>query len=182
MTSLIGGEASTGYGQRKYEDPRLSNLNGALVDASLIYTPTPLTKVTLRNTTAFEETSVANASGAVVRRVTLEISHALLRNVTLTALGTFQDTQYRGVTLEEKYFNGTLRVQSDAHRRDTRQLHIREAEEHIGRQRLHRERVPARIAVPALELGAVLPNARLQAIDHAIHFLVVFLAPSGEAQ
>jgi hypothetical protein len=35
----------------------------------------------------------------------------LLRNVTLTALGTFQDTQYRGVTLEEKYFNGILRAE-----------------------------------------------------------------------
>jgi hypothetical protein len=111
VTSLISGEASAGYGQRKYEDPRLSNLNGPLVDASLIYTPTPLTKMTLRGTTAFEETSVANASGAVVRRLTLEISHALLRNVTLTALGTFQDTQYRGVTLDEKYFNGTLRAE-----------------------------------------------------------------------
>jgi hypothetical protein len=111
VTSLISGEASAGYGQRKYEDPRLSNLNGPLVDASLIYTPTPLTKVTLRGTTSFEETSVQNASGAVVRRLTLEVSHALLRNVTLTALGTFQDTQYRGVTLEEKYFNGTLRAE-----------------------------------------------------------------------
>jgi hypothetical protein len=111
VTSLIRGEASAGYGQRKYEDPRLSNLNGPLVDASLIYTPTTLTKVTLRGTTAFEETSVSNASGAVVRRLTLEVSHALLRNVTLTALGTFQDTRYRGVTLEEKYFNGTLRAE-----------------------------------------------------------------------
>jgi hypothetical protein len=111
VTSLISGEASAGYGQRKYEDPRLSNLNGPLVDASLIYSPTPLTKVTLRGTTSFEETSVSNASGAVVRRLTLEVSHALLRNVTLTALGTFQDTQYRGVTLEEKYFNGTLRAE-----------------------------------------------------------------------
>jgi hypothetical protein len=111
VTSLVSGEASAGYGQRKYEDPRLSNLNGPLVDASLIYTPTPLMKVTLRGTTSFEETSVQNASGAVVRRLTLEVSHALLRNVTLTALGTFQDTQYRGVTLEEKYFNGTLRAE-----------------------------------------------------------------------
>jgi hypothetical protein len=111
ITSLISGEASAGYGQRKYEDPRLSNLNGPLVDASLIYTPTPLTKITLRGTTSFDETSVSNASGAVVRRLTLEVSHALLRNVTLTALGTFQDTQYRGVTLEEKYFNGTLRAE-----------------------------------------------------------------------
>jgi hypothetical protein len=64
VTSLISGEASAGYGQRKYEDPRLSNLNGPLVDASLIYTPTPLTKITLRGTTAFDETSVFNSSGA----------------------------------------------------------------------------------------------------------------------
>jgi hypothetical protein len=65
----------------------------------------------LRGTTRFDETNVSGASGAVVRRLTLEISHALLRNVTLTALGTFQDTQYRGITLDEKYFNGTLRAE-----------------------------------------------------------------------
>ena len=111
VTSLITGEASAGYGERKYQDPRLSNLTGPLVDASLIYTPTPLTKVTLRGTTSFDETNVSGASGAVVRRLTLEISHALLRNVTLTALGTFQDTQYRGITLDETYFNGTLRAE-----------------------------------------------------------------------
>jgi hypothetical protein len=111
VTSLITREASAGYGERKYQDPRLSNLTGPLVDASLIYTPTPLTKVTLRGTTSFDETNVSGASGAVARRLTLEISHALLRNVTLTALGTFQNTQYRGITLDEKYFNGTLRAE-----------------------------------------------------------------------
>ncbi len=47
VTSLITGEASAGYGERKYQDPRLSNLTGLLVDASLIYTPTPLTKVSV---------------------------------------------------------------------------------------------------------------------------------------
>ena len=59
VTSLITGEASAGYGERKYQDPRLSNLTGPLVDASLIYTPTPLTKVTLRGTTSFDETNVS---------------------------------------------------------------------------------------------------------------------------
>ncbi len=111
VTSLITGEASAGYGERKYQDPRLANLTGPLVDASLIYTPTPLTKVTLRGTTSFDETNVSNASGAVVRRLSVEISHALLRNVTLTAIGTFQNTQYRGITLDEKYFNGTFRAE-----------------------------------------------------------------------
>jgi hypothetical protein len=111
ITSLVKGEASAGYGQRKYEDSRLANLNGPLVDASIIYAPTPLTTVTLRGTTSFDETTVSGASGAVVRRITVQVSHALLRNVTITALGTFQDTNYRGVSLDEKYFNGTLRAE-----------------------------------------------------------------------
>jgi hypothetical protein len=34
-----------------------------------------------------------------------------LRNVTITALGTFQNTNYRGVSLDEKYYNGTLRAE-----------------------------------------------------------------------
>lgn len=99
LTPLIRGEASAGFVARDYEDPRLAPLRGPLVDAALIWTATPLTTVTLRASTTVNETTLPGVSGALTRRVTGEIAHALLRNVTLVGVAAFQATDYRGVDL-----------------------------------------------------------------------------------
>lgn len=102
LTRTLTGEAAIGYLDRKYEDARLPNLRGATFDSSLVWSATPLTTVTLRGSTTANETSVAGASGAIVRRGQLEIGHALFRNFTLTGLALYQETDYRGVAAKEK--------------------------------------------------------------------------------
>lgn len=99
ISRTLTGEASGGYIQRDYQDPRLVKLHGPTVDASLIWTASPLTKVTLRGSTTASETVIANASGAISHRITGEISHALLRNVTLTGTASYQVTSYQGTNL-----------------------------------------------------------------------------------
>jgi hypothetical protein len=96
----VTGEVSGGYVQRDYDDPRLVKLRGPTVDASVIWTASPLTTVTLRGSTTANETTIANASGAMTRRITGEISHALLRNVTLTGTAGYQVTSYQGTNLQ----------------------------------------------------------------------------------
>jgi hypothetical protein len=96
IPQLVRGEVSGGFFQRDYDDPRLSTLRGPAIDASLIWTPTPLTTVTLRGTTTLNETTVANSSGTITRRISGEIAHALLRNVTITAMGAYQVNDYQG--------------------------------------------------------------------------------------
>ena len=49
LTRLLVGTASAGYADRNYQDPRLANLRGPVFDISLVWTATPLTKVTLRD-------------------------------------------------------------------------------------------------------------------------------------
>ena len=78
-------EGRAGYAERAYSDKRLANLSGPTFDASLVWIATPLTTVSLRGSTAFNETTIVNASGAVNRSLTLDISHALMRNLTISA-------------------------------------------------------------------------------------------------
>jgi hypothetical protein len=96
LTRLLTGALSAGYADRHYQDPRLANLRGPLIDASLVWTATPLTKVTLRGSTTLDETTVAGASGAITRQGGIEVAHALLRNLTLTAVGGWQNSTYPG--------------------------------------------------------------------------------------
>lgn len=103
----LKGEASGGYVEREYKDPRLVRLRGPTFDAALIYTATPLTTVTLRGSTTVNETTVPNASGAIARRVGLEIQHDLLRNVRISALGAYQVTSYQGQNVSTTYTGGS---------------------------------------------------------------------------
>jgi hypothetical protein len=101
LTRMLTGEVSGGYAARNYEDPRLAALRGAILDASLVWTATPLTTVRLKAATSLEETSVANASGAVVQTAGLEIEHALRRNLVLAGSVLFTRTQYQGASIRE---------------------------------------------------------------------------------
>ena len=108
---ILTGEVAAGYAQRKYSDGRLPTLSGPTFDAALVWTASPLTTVSLRGATTLAETTVANASGAVGHAVTLDVSHALLRNLTLGATGTVGVNEYRGVNLRETTVLGTLRAE-----------------------------------------------------------------------
>jgi hypothetical protein len=101
LTRLVTGEASVGYQTRDYEDPRLTNLRGVIGDASLIWTATELTTVTLRGAMELNDTTIPNVSGATSRRVDLQVAHALLRNVTVTGIASWNQQSYDGIGLTE---------------------------------------------------------------------------------
>jgi hypothetical protein len=101
LTRLITGEASVGYQTRDYDDPRLTNLRGLIGDASLIWTATELTTVTLRGAMELNDTTIPNVSGATSRRADLQVAHALLRNVTVTGVASWNQQSYDGIGLTE---------------------------------------------------------------------------------
>ena len=103
------GTFSAGYADRHYDDPRLPNLNGPTIDGALIYAFSPLTTVTLRANTTLSETTLAGASGAVSRLVSLEIAHVLFRHFTISGIATYQPNQYQGVAVQEAYTQFTLK-------------------------------------------------------------------------
>jgi hypothetical protein len=101
VTRTLTGEVSAGVINRRYEDRRLRDLRGPLVDAAVIWSATPLTTVRLRATTSADETSVPGSSGILVQRGTAEIEHALRRNLIVTGTLSVAEADYRGVRLIE---------------------------------------------------------------------------------
>ena len=110
LTRILTGEVAAGYSHRSYADRRLTDLSGPVFDASLVWSASPLTTVTLRGVADIVETSVANSSGALSRRVSLEMAHSLMRNFTLSGIASYSNTDYQGVGRRENLYSGTLRA------------------------------------------------------------------------
>lgn len=109
VTRLLTGTVSAGYADRHYADPRLPNLRGPTVDGALAYAVTPLTTITFSANTTLSETTLAGASGAISRQLSLQVDHRLFRNFTITGIATYQPNQYQGVPVTETYTQFTLK-------------------------------------------------------------------------
>ena len=110
ITRTVTGEASAGIQHRKYDDPRLRELRGPILDASVIWAATPLTTVRLRAATGVDETTIPNASGILTKRATLEVQHDLFRNLSLIGAVGATESDYRGVFLEEEGVFGSVKL------------------------------------------------------------------------
>lgn len=104
------GEVAVGYEHRDYVSKTLRPLQAPLVDGSLVYSATPLTTVALKATSELDETNIPGSSGAVGRRVSLEVSHALFRNLTITGLLAYSNLDYQGIKLSENTYDMGLKA------------------------------------------------------------------------
>ncbi len=111
LTRLLSGELSAGYGARSYQDPRLRAIDDPVFNGVLTYAATPLTTVSLRAATSFDETTVAGSSGTEAQSLSFEVSHALLRNLTITGLLSYLNTNYVGVPITENTLAETLKAE-----------------------------------------------------------------------
>jgi hypothetical protein len=111
LTRILTGEIDGGYAQREYADPRLANLQGPTFDSSLVWSATPLTTVTLKATTTLAETTVAYASGAMSRTISLELAHQLFTNLKLHAVASYGTDTYQGVSLFDRTYAGTFKAE-----------------------------------------------------------------------
>jgi len=111
LTRIVTGEISAGYGQRNYQDPRLIPLRGPLLDTSLVWTVTPLTKVTLRGASTLDETTVAGSPGVLTHVGTVEIAHALMRNLTVKVTGGITNARYEGVNIQQITYQEGLQLE-----------------------------------------------------------------------
>jgi hypothetical protein len=111
ITDLVRGEVSGGYAERSYDDPRLVKLRGPTIDAALIYMATPLTTLTLRGSTNFYETTRSGASGVLSRTIKAELAHDLLRNLTLTGIGSYTTNDYQGAEIFERVYTAGVKLE-----------------------------------------------------------------------
>jgi hypothetical protein len=111
FTRLLTGEASFGYGARAYDDPRLPNFGAPLVDASLIWSATPLTTVTAKAQTTLADSVTAGASGVKSQTVSLDVAHELTRAVTLGATASWAGEDYVGIAQRDSTTTYGLRAE-----------------------------------------------------------------------
>lgn len=105
LTRLLTGEVSIGYAARNYVDPRLNRLEGFLTTASLVWSATPLTTAKFFSDTQLAETTVAGASGVLVRTYTVEVDHDFRRWLTGIGKFTFGTLDYQGFGRSDKTYS-----------------------------------------------------------------------------
>ncbi len=113
FTRLLTGEVSAGYSARKYADPRLAGAAGPLVAASLVWTPTPLTTVTLNASAAVTDSTVAGASATMTRSYSLDVAHRLLRNFLVGANASYATDKFYGIAQSDSTKTFGARVEYD---------------------------------------------------------------------
>ena len=79
MGRTLTGEASAGWIVRKYEDPRLPDISGLLVDGSLVWTASGLTTVRFAAATTVDETTYDDTTGVFKRDLGVAVEHAFRR-------------------------------------------------------------------------------------------------------
>jgi hypothetical protein len=151
LTRLLTGEVSIGYAARNYVDPRLNRLEGFLTTASLVWTVTPLTTAKFFTDTQLAETTVAGASGILVRTYTIEVDHDFRR--WLTAIGKFTvgTLDYQGYGRSDK----TYSLEGDVIYKLTRNLWLKGT---LRRDMLDSNVVGASSAATVVMLGVRLQN------------------------
>ncbi|MGJ4890706.1 outer membrane beta-barrel protein [Bradyrhizobium sp. HKCCYLRH3099] len=105
FTRLLTGELSLGYATRSYTDPRLDRLQGFLTSASLVWSATPLTTARFLSDTQVAETTVAGASGVLIRTYTVQVDHDFRRWLTGIGKFTFGTLDYQGYGRNDRTYS-----------------------------------------------------------------------------
>jgi hypothetical protein len=118
----LTGEIGIGWGQQQSLDDRLSPIQGFLINADLIWMPTPMTKVEFLARSELDETSLEDSLGAMDRFFELSLQHAFWRYLVLGTYVSYEKADYvddplvdqrikEGLTAEY-YFNPYFSVYS----------------------------------------------------------------------
>jgi hypothetical protein len=84
LTRLVFGNVQVGYLNRKYNDPRLKNVNSFSYNADVLWNVTPLTSIRARASRAVEDTSSPNFAGNTRSDFRLSVDHELYRYVIIS--------------------------------------------------------------------------------------------------
>ncbi|MFM9943411.1 MAG: outer membrane beta-barrel protein [Hyphomicrobiaceae bacterium] len=107
-SNRLRGEVSVGHGHQQFQDSRLPEIRGIIVDANLAWRVSGLTSILLTARTDVGESTQAGSGGALSRTAGLEVRHAFQRRLIGTA-GLKQTVQdYEGVELTERELTALL--------------------------------------------------------------------------
>jgi len=104
LTDLIFGNVYAGYYEQYYQDSRFSTSNGPSFGADLTWNVTKLTTIKALAERRTEETTQVGASSYNSYNVGLSVDHELLRNVILSAAGSYQHNDYNDLNRTDKLY------------------------------------------------------------------------------
>jgi hypothetical protein len=110
MPRRLVGEIAIGYLTRTYKDPTLPNLEGMLLDASLIWTATGLTTVKLNTKTTAGETTLPGVAGVLSQDYSLQVDHAFRRWLIGTARIAYGRDDYIGSIREDDRYSASAGI------------------------------------------------------------------------
>eukprot|EP01037_Dinobryon_pediforme_P007372 gene7376-7438_t len=108
LSRSLTADVNAGVQHRNYQDTRLPAVTRAVGEANLGWQMTPLTKFSVKASSSVDETSLAGSSGIMDSRISGQIDHALLRNLTLTGLGSFQFNHYICGCQDDHIYSGSI--------------------------------------------------------------------------
>ena len=110
ITSTLRGEVAAGVTNRSFDDPRLRTLTSPVLEASLIWSISPLTAMRIRASSEVGDTVTAFSSGIYDRRIQVDLEHALFRNLTLGAAGQYQQEETQGISFTQETYTAGVRA------------------------------------------------------------------------
>ena len=110
FAKTLTGEISGGTQHREYVDRTLRNIDAPLLNATLVWSASPLTTVRLNAATGVTETTIPGSSGVLTEIGTLEVQHDLLRNLSIVLGGSLLHNEYRNSTIRDNGFSTTARL------------------------------------------------------------------------
>ncbi|MEX0752903.1 MAG: outer membrane beta-barrel protein [Xanthobacteraceae bacterium] len=110
LTRQLTGDVSVGYLKRNYKDPSLPELRGAIADASLAWSATRLTTVTLTANSAAYESIDADVSGILARDFGIQLDHAFRDWLIGTLELGFGLDDYVGSNREDRRFSAAAEL------------------------------------------------------------------------
>lgn len=105
---IVRGEVSAGYGRQRFEDGRLPEIDGVLLDANLAWRISGLTALLVNARTDVTESQVGGAGGALTRTGSVELRHELGRRLIGTAGVRLTKQDYEGSSIGEREVAGLL--------------------------------------------------------------------------
>ncbi len=95
---LLRGEASLGYLQQSFRDPRVATVSGPGASGQIDWFPTGLTTVTIRFQRVLGDSALAQSPILVSSSGGVEVDHELLRSLILTGRVDYEVDSYQGLS------------------------------------------------------------------------------------
>lgn len=102
LATLIRGEIGVGYIDQHYKDSVFHDYKGLGARAQVEWFPTQLTTVTATGSRSVEDAALTGASSYLSTNLGLQVDHELLRNLILSANGSYGNDDYKGIDRTDK--------------------------------------------------------------------------------